>query len=99
MDVEDRGERGKEGRNQAALFYADDGIVASSDPRWLQGVFNTMVGLFDSLDLHTNVGKTVSIVCHPFQAAGNLSEAAYMRRITGGTPTYMERLKGQVSFR
>ena len=30
---EKRGERGNEGRHQAALFYADDGMVASSDPR------------------------------------------------------------------
>ena len=27
-----RGERGREGRHQAALFYADDGMIASSDP-------------------------------------------------------------------
>ena len=35
-DAEKKGERGKEGRHQAALFYADDGMVASSDPHWLQ---------------------------------------------------------------
>ena len=34
-DVEERGERGKEGRHQAALFYPDNGIIASSDSRWL----------------------------------------------------------------
>ena len=34
---EDRGERGKEGRHQAALFYMEYGMVASSDPRWFQG--------------------------------------------------------------
>ena len=32
---EDQGERGQEGRHQAALFYADNGTVASSDLRWL----------------------------------------------------------------
>ena len=26
---------GKKGRHQNALFYADNGIIASSDPRWL----------------------------------------------------------------
>ena len=41
-----RGGRGKEVRHQAALFYADDGMVASSDPRWLQWAFNDLVGLF-----------------------------------------------------
>ena len=30
-EAEKRGERGEEGRHQAALFYADDGMVASSD--------------------------------------------------------------------
>ena len=35
-EAEKRGERGKEGRHQAALFYVDDGMVASSDPHWLQ---------------------------------------------------------------
>ena len=35
-DAEKRGERGKEGSHQAALFYADDGMVALSNPRWLQ---------------------------------------------------------------
>ena len=35
-EAETRGERGRKGRHQAALFYADDGMVASSDPCWLQ---------------------------------------------------------------
>ena len=31
-EAETRGERRWEGRHQAALFYADDDMVASSDP-------------------------------------------------------------------
>ena len=31
-EVEEWGELGKEGRHQVALFYADDGMIASSDP-------------------------------------------------------------------
>ena len=31
-DAEELGKLGKEGRHQAALFYADDGMVALSDP-------------------------------------------------------------------
>ena len=61
---------GQEGRHQAALFYANDGMVASSDPGWLQGAFNVLVGLFDRVGLRTNVRKTVGMVCHPCQAAG-----------------------------
>ena len=99
VGVEERGKLGKEGRHQAALFYAEDGMVASSDPRWLQGAFNTLVGLFDRLGLGTNFGKTVGMVCQPYQTADNLLEAAYGRRVTVEGPTYRERLKGQVSCR
>ena len=45
-----------------SLFYADNGMVASSDPGWLQGAFNTLVGLFDRVGLQINVGKTVGTV-------------------------------------
>ena len=68
--------RGQEGRHQAALFYADDGMVASLDPVWLQVAFNALVGLFERVDLRRNVGKTVGMVCHPYQAAGNLTTEA-----------------------
>ena len=64
-DAEERSELGKKGKHQAALFYADNGMVASSDPCWLQGVFNTLVGLFDRVVLRKNARKTVVMVCHP----------------------------------
>ena len=32
--VETKGETGREGRHQSALFYADDGMVVSLDPAW-----------------------------------------------------------------
>ena len=41
-ELEARGELGQEGRHQAALFYADDGMVASLDPIWMQGAFNAL---------------------------------------------------------
>ena len=94
---EEQGELGKEGRHHADLFYADDVMVAFSDPRWIQGEFNTLVSLFERVGLQTNVGKTVGMVFHPCQVAGNLSEASHRRKVTGEGPTYMERLKGQVS--
>ena len=33
MEAETRREQGREGRHQAALLYADDGMLASSDPK------------------------------------------------------------------
>ena len=64
-ESEARRELGKERRHQEALFYADDGMVASSDTVWLQGAFNVLIGLFDRVGLRTNFGKTVGMVCHP----------------------------------
>ena len=95
-NAEKRGERGEEGRHQASLFYADDGMVASSDPRWLQWEFNALVSLFKRVGLQTNVGKTVRMVCRLCQAAVNQSEAAYGRKMTGEGPTYREQQKERV---
>ena len=78
--------RGQEGRHQHSLFYTDDGMVALSDPRLLQGEFSTLVGLFNRVGLKTTVRKTFVMVCCQCQAAGTQSEAAYGRRITGAGP-------------
>ena len=72
-------------------------MVASSDPRWLQGNFNSLVGLFGRVGLQKNVGKTVGMVCNPCQAAENMFEATHGRTVTGEGPTYREWLKGRVS--
>ena len=74
-------------------------MVASLDPRWLQGAFSTLVVLFDRVVVRNNVGKTVDMVCRPFQAAGTQSEAAYRRQMTGEGPSYWEQQKERVQFR
>ena len=84
-------ERKREGRHQAALFYADDGMLASSDPQWLRWAFTQLVGLFDRVGLNTNTGKMVSMTCRPCNTTGNWSEEAYGRLITGDGPTFRER--------
>ena len=95
--AEARGETGREGRHQAALFYANDGMVVSSDPAWLQGTFTALVGLFDKVGLRKNVGKTVIMVCHPCQVgAGNRTEEAYWRRITVEGRSYAERQRERI---
>ena len=90
---------GRKGRHQSVVFYADNGMVVSSDPTWLQGAFNALVAIFDRVVLLTNVGKTVSIVCHPCRAgSGNRTEEAYSRRITGVGRSYTERQRDRVAF-
>ena len=62
------------------------------DPAWLQGAFNALVAIFDRVGLLTNVGKTVSMVCHPCGAGGgNQREEAYGQRVTGEGRSYAER--------
>ena len=90
-EAETRGDWGREGRHQAALFYEDDGMLASSDPQWLKWEFTKLVGLFDRVGLNTNTGKTVSMTCRPCTAAGNRSEEAYRSIMAGEGPTFRER--------
>ena len=87
---EERGKRVKEGRHQNALFYTDDGMVAFSDPRWLQGAFSTLVCLFDRVGMRTNVRKTVGMVFCPCRAEGTQSEVEYGQQMTGEGPSYRE---------
>ena len=95
-EIETRGEQGREGRHQAALFYADDGMIASSNPQWLQWAFTQIVGLFDRVGLNTNINKTVSMTCRPCTAAENQSEEAYGRIMTGEGLTFRERKRERV---
>ena len=60
--AEERGGHIQEGRHQNTIFYADGGMVASSDLRWLQGYFNTLAGLFERVGLRNNFRKTVGMV-------------------------------------
>ena len=43
---------------KAEFFYAYDGIVASTEPGWLQLAFDTLTGIFDWVGLQKNVRKT-----------------------------------------
>ena len=45
----------------------------------------------DSLQLTNYVRRTVSMTCRPCPTAGNQSEVAYGRKMTGEGPTYRER--------
>ena len=88
-ETAEKRETGREGQHQSAVFYADDGMVVLSDPAWIQGAFSALVAIFDRVGLRTNVGKTVSMACHPCRAgAGNRTKAGYSRRLTGVGKTY-----------
>ena len=86
--IRDNGRRRIEGGHtwlkvQAAFLYADNGMVDSTNPGWIQTAFDTLTGLFYWVGLNNNVRKTVGVVCHPCRAVGVRAYEAYIRRMTG----------------
>ena len=80
------------------MFYADDRMVVSSDPAWLQSAFSALVAIFDRVGLRTNVNKTFSMACHPCRAgSGNRTAAGYSRRLTGVGKTFTERQRKRLA--
>ena len=65
-------------------FYADDGLVALTQPERLQRDFNVLTGLFDQVGLRKNTQKMASMACQTRHAPGRMSVEAYERRTTGG---------------
>ena len=63
--------------HQSNFFYVYNGLVVSTDPKWLQGVFNSPIGLFDKVGLRTNFGNIVGMICRICRMVGTQSEAAY----------------------
>ena len=64
-------------------FYADNEMVSSTYPGWIQLVLNVLTEIFERVGLRTNVQKTVGMVCRTYRAAGVQAYEAYTRRITG----------------
>ena len=62
---------------KAELFYANYGMVESTDPGWLQLAFHMLMGIFDRVGLQTNFQKTLGMVCSPCQASGVRPDEAY----------------------
>ena len=50
---------------KAQFFYTDNGMVASTGPGWIKTAFDTLMGIFNRVGMHTNVRKTVGVVCQP----------------------------------
>ena len=80
----------------AAYLYADDVLVASTQPERLQRAFDVLTGLFNRVSLQTNMLKTVGMVYHPYHAPGGVSETACAQRVTRKGPTFWERQQMRV---
>ena len=76
----------------SALFYANDGLVASTKSARLQGSFDNLTGLFGRVGLRTNKGKTVSMAFCPCHTPQSWSLEAYTRQVMGMVLYYRDRL-------
>ena len=68
-------------RTIAAVFYADDGLVAVRDAKTLQDAFDILISLFERVGLVTNTSKTEVMVFLPGRIRTGLSENAYLSRM------------------
>ena len=69
-----------------AIFYVDDGYIASRDPDFLQRALDMLVEIFRRTGLETNTAKTQAMVCTPEKIQVQLSQESYrlMREGNGG---------------
>ena len=83
-------------RDLIALFYADDGLIASRDSEWLQQSIDVLTDLFARVGLKTNTTKTKAMICTPGYIATQMSDQQYRRRMRGTGQTYRERQRRRV---
>ena len=63
-----------------ALFYVDDGFIASHDPVLLQKCLDILVSIFERVGLYTNAQKTKSMTCLPGKIHHRFSNETYEQR-------------------
>eukprot|EP00956_Cyclotella_meneghiniana_P003690 scaffold4479_cov46-Cyclotella_meneghiniana.AAC.3 len=66
-----------------ALFYIDDGVIASIDPEYLQEAIDILVDLFEHVGLNTNTKKTEAITCIPGRIRTRQTDESYTRSQLG----------------
>ena len=74
---------GNQIRTLLAVFYADNGLVQSRDPVFLQEAFNALVALFECVGLRTHTKKAEGMACIPGRIRTSLLCEAYANRIEG----------------
>ena len=66
----------------SVLFYAYNGLLVSPRPARFQEALYIMTGLFNRVNLSTNMEKTVGIVCQPCRSVNIHMMDSYMRHMT-----------------
>ena len=75
------------------VFYAEDSMVGSRDPEWLQHAMNVLVGLFRRYGLAAIVTKSRTLTGQPGALRPGMSEEAMVLKCTGVGDLYQARLQ------
>ena len=65
------------------FFYANNNLLASMRPKWLQVKFDFLTELYKWIGLQIKVVMRLGMVCCPFCGVGLHFEDAYVRHVTG----------------
>ena len=75
------------------IFYADDGMIVSRYPGWLQGAIKFLIGIFRRVEIMANVEKSKTMTCHPGDIFAGMPEEAFSWRSKGDGDTYRDSLR------
>ena len=78
------------------VFYADEGMIGSRDPEWLQGTINVLIGLFRRVILMTNVARSKTMTCQLGAICTGMSEEAFSWRRIGEGAKNRESLRRRI---
>ena len=81
---------------KAKLFYAEDRMVASKDPVWLQSAFVMLTRIFDRVGIRKNILKNVGMLCRPCWSADVRADEAYTRQMIEEGLSFKEKKREQV---
>ena len=78
------------------VFNADDGMIGSRDPEWLQGSINVIIEIFRRFGLMSNVAKSKTMTFQPGSICTGVSEEAFSQRSTREGATYKKHLQQSI---
>ena len=70
------------------VFYADNGLIESRYPKWLQGGLSVLTGPFLRIGLIENIARSKKMTCHPGAIWLGMSEEAVEQRSSVKVATY-----------
>ena len=85
-------------QHRTAFFYADDGMVASTDLVGPQGEFDILTRLFNRVGIWNFFRKMAGMICRPCGALETQSQGVYKCWMMGEVLTYQDIQRVRVQY-